>query len=55
LACYLSLAGDKGRALRHLARALELDAEYRALADAESDFDPIRSDPDFQALLGLGV
>jgi tetratricopeptide (TPR) repeat protein len=55
LACYLSLTGDKDRALVHLSRAFKLEAEYRALVDAEPDFDPIRSDPDFQALLGLGV
>jgi tetratricopeptide (TPR) repeat protein len=55
LACYLSLAGDKEKALDHLAQALNLDPEYRNLIDGESDFDPIRSDPDFQALLGLIV
>jgi tetratricopeptide (TPR) repeat protein len=55
LACYLSLSGQKTRALTHLSRAFELDAEFRALVDREPDFDPIRSDPDFQAILGLGV
>jgi tetratricopeptide (TPR) repeat protein len=55
LACYLSLAGQKTPALAHLSRAFELDAEFRALVDREPDFDPIRSDPDFQAILGLGV
>ncbi len=39
----------------HLSRAFELDSEFRALVDREPDFDPICSDPDFQAILGLGV
>jgi tetratricopeptide (TPR) repeat protein len=55
LACYLSLAGRKAQSLLHLSRAFELDVEFRILAENETDFDPIRSDPDFQSLLGLGV
>jgi tetratricopeptide (TPR) repeat protein len=55
LACYQSLARNKRRALRHLSRALVLDASYRSLIDGEADFDPLRSDADFQALLGIGV
>jgi len=55
LACYLSLAGDKEKSLDHLSQALNLDPDYRNLVDGESDFDPIRSDPDFQALLGMIV
>jgi Flp pilus assembly protein TadD len=55
LACYQSLAGNKRRALPHLSRALVLDASFRSLIDGESDFDPLRSDADFQALLGIGV
>ena len=55
LACYQSLAHNKRRALRHLSRALVLDASFRTLIDGESDFDPLRSDADFQALLGIGV
>jgi len=55
LACYLSLAGQRRRALVHLARALSLDASLRRLVDNESDFDPIRSDPGFLALVGLTV
>lgn len=55
LACYLSLAGNKPQALAHLSRAFELDSDYRTLVDSEPDFDPLRSDPDFQSLLGLGV
>jgi tetratricopeptide (TPR) repeat protein len=55
LACYLSLAGNKLRALSHLSRAVTIDPTYRNLVDSESDFDPLRSDADFQALLGIGV
>ena len=50
LACYLSLAGQKRRALRYLAQALAIDPAYRKLIDAESDFDPMRADPEFQAI-----
>jgi len=53
LACYHSLAGNRGHALAHLARAVSFDPEYRGLAEAETDFDPLRSDPDFQALTRL--
>jgi Flp pilus assembly protein TadD len=53
LACYLSLFGDKPRALSHLSRALRIDANYRRLVDDEPDFDPIRSDPEFQALTSM--
>ncbi|MGQ9575521.1 MAG: TPR end-of-group domain-containing protein [Thermoguttaceae bacterium] len=51
LACYLSLAGQRERALEHLAKAFALDPEYRQLVPGEPDFDPLRSDPQFQALL----
>ncbi len=53
LSCYLSLAGEKTRALFHLAQALSLDAGFRNLIPDEADFDPIRSDPAFVALLQL--
>ena len=53
LACYHSLAGGKRRALSYLAQAFALDPEYRGLVDTESDFDPLRNDPDFQALTRL--
>ena len=52
LACYLSLAGRKQRALRHLSRALAIDPAYRRLVETESDFDPLRADPEFQAICG---
>jgi len=55
LACYLSLAGKKRRALTHLSEALSIDPHFRALIDDETDFDPLRSDPDFQALTSIIV
>jgi tetratricopeptide (TPR) repeat protein len=55
LACYLSLARNKLRALDHLSRALALDSRYRHMIDGEPDFDPLRSDPDFQALTNVSV
>jgi Flp pilus assembly protein TadD len=51
LACYLSLAGRKRRALRYLSQAFAIDPAYRELAEAESDFDSLRNDPEFQAIL----
>jgi Flp pilus assembly protein TadD len=50
LACYLSLSGQKRRALRFLSQALSANSIYRKMAQSESDFDPIRSDPEFQAI-----
>jgi Flp pilus assembly protein TadD len=55
LACYFSLAGDKERCIASLETALALDNHYRDLIPDESDFDPVRSDPDFQALAGMQV
>jgi uncharacterized Ntn-hydrolase superfamily protein len=43
LACYESLAGESDHAVAHLRRAIELDPSYRALAAADSDFDPVRT------------
>jgi len=50
LACYWSLAGGKRQALAYLEQAFSLDPSYRGLVDQEPDFDPIRSDREFQAL-----
>ena len=50
LACYLSLAGRRRQSLAHLARALDADPAYHQMVDEESDFDPIRSDPEFQSI-----
>ena len=43
LACYESLAGRHDDALAHLRRAVELDRSYRALADEDPDFEPLRA------------
>jgi tetratricopeptide (TPR) repeat protein len=53
LACYYSLAGEKEEALSWLARAIRLDASFRDQVAKETDFDPIRNDPDFQYLMQL--
>jgi Flp pilus assembly protein TadD len=50
LACYFSLAGNKSRAIRFLSQTLAVAPGYRSLIDSESDFDPVRHDPEFQAL-----
>ena len=42
-------------ALRHLSRALEIDANYRDLIADEADFNPLRHDPEFRQLAGVGV
>jgi Tfp pilus assembly protein PilF len=55
LACYLSVAGAKQRAIGQLAQALALDPECRGAIGNEPDFDPIRGDPEFQALIGVSV
>ena len=55
LACYMSLARRKPGALKHLSRAIALEPRYREMVDSESDFDPLRNDPDFQAVLGAVV
>ena len=38
-----------------LSRAFDLKDEYRSLVASESDFDPIRNDPVFQALVRVTV
>jgi hypothetical protein len=55
LACYYSLAAEKRRCLEHLSRAIKLDTKYRFEASEEHDFDPMRSDPDFQAITTIIV
>jgi uncharacterized Ntn-hydrolase superfamily protein len=51
LACFESLAGDNEEALAHLTRSLELDPQLRPGAVRDTDFEPLRQDPRFQALV----
>jgi hypothetical protein len=50
-ACCESLAGEVGEAIDHLRQAIEMWDGCRELAEHDSDFDPIRDEPAFQALL----
>jgi tetratricopeptide (TPR) repeat protein len=51
LACYWSLANHVGLALAYLAKAFELDSNFRDLVADEPDFNGLRNHPEFQALL----
>lgn len=55
LACYWSLARNRGAALRHLQQAFEIDANFRDMVSDEQDFDPIRHDAEFIALTSVIV
>jgi hypothetical protein len=51
LACCESLSGRTGEAIEHLRLAVEAAGRFRADARADTDFDPIRHEPAFQALI----
>jgi hypothetical protein len=52
LACSDSLSGRTADAVDHLRRAVGASEKLRANAREDSDFDPIRDDPSFRALIG---
>jgi hypothetical protein len=52
VACCESLAGRPADAIEHLGRAIDLSDQVRVMANDDSDFDPIRDEPAFQALIG---
>lgn len=52
IACAESLAGRREDALGHLQQSVQLDGKFAGLAADDSDFDPIRDDPEFSALAG---
>jgi len=51
LACCESLAGRTDDSLEHLREAIELWDGMRGLAERDTDFDPIRDEPRFAALV----
>ena len=51
LACCESLAGRTGDAIEHLGLAIDRSEHCRSYARDDSDFDPIRDEPAFKALL----
>jgi tetratricopeptide (TPR) repeat protein len=51
VACCESLAGRPRAAIGHLRQAIELAERFRELAKDDSDFDSIRSESDFAALV----
>jgi tetratricopeptide (TPR) repeat protein len=51
LACCESLAGRTADAVEDLGRAIDRSERFRSYAQGDSDFDPIRDEPAFQALI----
>ena len=51
LACCESLAGETAAAIEHLSLAIERSERSRSFAAEDSDFDPIREEPAFKALV----
>jgi len=52
VACCESLAGPNADALEYLRRAIDMWEGCRAMAQEDSDFDPIRADAAFRELVG---
>lgn len=50
-ACSAALDGDTETAVKFLAKAIELETMFREKAQSDRDFDLIREDPRFQALI----
>ena len=52
VACCESLAGRTADAIEHLRQAIDMWEGCRDMANADSDFDPIRDETAFQELIG---
>ena len=55
VACCESLAGRKADAIEHLRLAIEKSDSVRSFLARDSDLDPLRDEPEFQALLADGA
>lgn len=53
MACYLSLAREKEQALNWLGQALRASPAIVRMIPEESDFDPLRNDPDFVRMIEM--
>jgi hypothetical protein len=51
VACCESLAGETADAVEHLRQAIDMWEGCREMANADSDFDPIRNEPAFEELV----
>ena len=51
VACCESLAGQTAEALQHLRRSIEMREGFRGMANGDTDFDPIRTEPEFGELV----
>jgi len=51
LACLYALQHDVEHALEYLQRSIDLKPKYRSMAQTDHDFDNIRENPQFQALM----
>jgi hypothetical protein len=54
LACSESLSGRTNDAIEHLRLAIDGSEKHRADARTDSDFDAIRDEPAFKALIAAG-
>ena len=54
VACYHSLAGNRGAAIERLRAAVKRDPRLAAEAREDRDFDPIRDDPEFASAVAAG-
>ena len=52
LACAESMRGRSAEAIEHLRRSVESGERFRELARTDTDFDPIRDEPEFKTIVG---